>query len=157
VETGDTRITVIEVLNLLPEQLIPKEEMLKELKKEAPHLLRTLLDLPLPPVINRLRLPVIVTDSKLTLMRDNLPYAPVLPFVDAMCEFDGFCGRPQLYAAYCAWIDTKTFQPFSEAAFRAELLRVTKDCKVHDDGRRLMVDEKKVFVIDGISLKGGAA
>ena len=98
-----------------------------------------------------------MTGSKLTLMRDNSPFAPVLPFVTAMCEFDGCCGRPQLYTAYCGWIDAKKFQPYGEEAFKAELLRVTKDSGVCDKRRRLVIDEKKVFVIDGISLKGGAA
>jgi phage/plasmid-associated DNA primase len=62
---GDTRITVIAVPDLLPEQIIPKKKLLQLLKDEAPHFLRTLLDWPLPEPEDRLRLPVVVTSSKI--------------------------------------------------------------------------------------------
>ena len=46
---GDTRITVIEVSDLLPEQEIPKKTLLVKLEEEAPHFMYTLLNLQLPP------------------------------------------------------------------------------------------------------------
>ena len=61
---GDTRITVVEVGDLLPEQEVPKLVLLAKLKEEGPHFLYTLLHLQLPPVLGRLRLPVVATPSK---------------------------------------------------------------------------------------------
>jgi hypothetical protein len=55
---------VIEVGDLLKEQEVAKPEMLAKLKEEAPHVLYTLLSLPLPPLFGRLRLPMVATPSK---------------------------------------------------------------------------------------------
>ena len=61
---GDTRITMIFV-DALPEgQELPKTELLKMLKDEAPHFMRTLLDLQLPAPVGRLRIPVVSTQHK---------------------------------------------------------------------------------------------
>lgn len=82
---GDTRITAIQVPDLLPEQDIPKEDVLKPaLRAEAPHFLHTLLNVYIPPAAGRLALPVIETDSKLEaieLRRDLLD-----DFITARCE-----------------------------------------------------------------------
>lgn len=59
---GDTRITMIYVPDLVEE--IPKKILLSKLEEEAPHFMRTLMDLQLPPVAGRLRLPVVTTDRK---------------------------------------------------------------------------------------------
>ena len=61
---GDNRITVIEVADLLKEQAIPKKILLRKLEEEAPHFMYTLLNLELPPVQDRLRLPVVETYKK---------------------------------------------------------------------------------------------
>ena len=52
----DTRITVIHVPPL--EVDIPRETLKAILIDEAPAFMRTLLDLPIPPPINRLQIPV---------------------------------------------------------------------------------------------------
>jgi len=59
---GDTRITMIYVPDLVQE--IPKKILLAKLEEEAPHFMRTLMDLQLPPVAGRLRLPVVTTGHK---------------------------------------------------------------------------------------------
>ncbi len=59
---GDTRITMIYVPDLVEE--IPKKTLLARLEEESPHFMRTLMDLQLPPVAGRLRLPVVTTDRK---------------------------------------------------------------------------------------------
>jgi hypothetical protein len=59
---GDTRIIIMHVQALLNE--IPKGELRMKLKEEAPHFMRTLMDIQLPPTTGRLRLPIIVTSSK---------------------------------------------------------------------------------------------
>ena len=59
---GDTRITVIFVREI--EQEIPRTVLVDHLVAEAPNFLRTLLDVQLPTIDGRLRLPVVSTDSK---------------------------------------------------------------------------------------------
>ena len=59
---GDARIIIMYVADLMNE--IPKEILLTRLKEEAPHFMRTLLDLQLPAFTGRLRLPIITTSSK---------------------------------------------------------------------------------------------
>ncbi len=61
---GDTRITVIEVPDLLHEEEIPKSILMKALQDEGPHFMYTLKKLVLPGVQGRLRLPVVNTYKK---------------------------------------------------------------------------------------------
>lgn len=63
---GDTRIVVISMMPLIEE--IPKAALLKELEKEAPHFMKTLMSTPMPESMTRLRLPVIETNTKESLM-----------------------------------------------------------------------------------------
>jgi hypothetical protein len=64
VDGGDTRIMVIEVLDLLPEILVPKSILLEKLKEEAPAFMHTLKNLELPAVQGRLRLPLVDTEKR---------------------------------------------------------------------------------------------
>jgi hypothetical protein len=80
---GDTRITVIEVCDLLKEQEVPKQIMLAKLKEEAPHFMYTLMNLQLPPVIGRMRLPVVRTESKAR--TEELNKNPLQQFLDDYC------------------------------------------------------------------------
>jgi hypothetical protein len=150
---GDTRITVIEVCDLLEEQKIAKQIMLAKLKEEAPHFMYTLMNLQLPPVIGRMRLPVVKTASKERLTQKN---APVAPFVAEMCEIrdteDCYEGTVRLYAAYVVWAQGHKFTALSECRFKEELFRVT-DNQVRDNGRRLIVGCRRARVYDGICLK----
>ena len=68
---GDTRITPAFVGPLPPGSEIPKARLLEILKAEAPAFLRTLLDLQLPPLSGRLRLPVIETEEKAIAQESN--------------------------------------------------------------------------------------
>jgi hypothetical protein len=61
---GDTRITAVYVGDLPDKQEIAKPKLLMLLEDEAPHFLHTLMHLELPPMIGRLRLPVVTTASK---------------------------------------------------------------------------------------------
>ncbi len=68
---GDTRITVARVSSLDPDQEIPKSILKKALEAEAPHFMRTLMDLQIPQVQGRLRIPVIATCGKENLEHTN--------------------------------------------------------------------------------------
>lgn len=61
---GDSRITMIHVDDLELGAEIPKDVLIKQLEIEAPHFMRTLMQLELPKAAGRLRLPVVRTDSK---------------------------------------------------------------------------------------------
>jgi len=78
---GDTRINVIYVSPL--EQEIPKKELLAKLEEEAPHFLRTVFDLELPPLYGRLRLPVIESATKRRAVEENR--SVLCNFVDKEC------------------------------------------------------------------------
>jgi phage/plasmid-associated DNA primase len=81
---GDTRITMVRVNDLLEEQKIAKLKMEAFLDQEAAHFLRTLMHLELPPVIDRLRLPVVTTASKLSAQEDNR--TDLEQFIAECCE-----------------------------------------------------------------------
>ena len=71
---GDTRITAVYVSDLLEEQKIAKPKMEAFLDQEAPHFLHTIMHMDLPPMIDRLRLPVVTTGSKRQAEEDNQTY-----------------------------------------------------------------------------------
>jgi hypothetical protein len=68
---GDTRITVIHVPDLLPDQEIPKEKLIEKLTEEAAHFMYSLMNMELPEPSGRLRLPIVMTDSKARSEEEN--------------------------------------------------------------------------------------
>ena len=64
VEPGDTRIVVMLVLDFEPGEEIPKNELKAKLQEEAPHFMRTIMDLSLPSPFSRLGLPPLRTRNK---------------------------------------------------------------------------------------------
>ena len=75
VSFGDTRTTMIHVPAFVGTPEIPKAVLYDKLDEEAPHFMRTLVDIELPPAEGRLRIPFINTASKNRyeeLMRDDL-------------------------------------------------------------------------------------
>jgi hypothetical protein len=81
---GDTRITAVYVADLLDEQRIAKPKMEACLEQEAPHFLYTLMHMELPPMIDRLRLPVVTTASKLSAEEAN--QTELEQFIAECCE-----------------------------------------------------------------------
>lgn len=61
---GDTRITMGYVAPLDVTEMIPKRELFRRLKKEAPDFMATLMRIEIPPCTDRLRIPIISTDDK---------------------------------------------------------------------------------------------
>lgn len=69
---GDSRIVAIYVHPLASGQEIPKPILLERLKEEAPQFMRTIMDLELPPLMGRLRLPVVENQTKQRLADDSV-------------------------------------------------------------------------------------
>ena len=66
---GDTRITMVYVSPLDPADLIPKEQLLQQLRKEAPDFMAEILGLEIPASGDRLNVPVVMTSEKMTAER----------------------------------------------------------------------------------------
>jgi len=83
---------------------IPKKTLLARLEDEAPHFMRTLMDMQLPPVTGRLRLPIVATDHKQ--QAEELSRNALEEFLTEHCqEVDGenllFA---DLYEAFHKWL-----------------------------------------------------
>jgi len=104
---GDTRITAIQVPDLMPKQEIPKDVLKKHLQEEAPHFLYTLLNITIPPAIGRLCIPVIETYSK----RDaiELSRTSLEEFVATHCkrEEEQQVNFAVFYDAFIKWLPTE--------------------------------------------------
>lgn len=81
---GDTRVVVIYVQTLDVGSLIPPAVLRARLEAEAPHFMRTLMDLQLPPVIDRMRLPVVMSSTKER--AENLARNPLDEFLSEVCH-----------------------------------------------------------------------
>lgn len=68
---GDTRIVMVHVPKLNPLDMIPKKEMLLLLENEAPDFLASVLRLEIPKSNDRLHIPIVETEDKLSTARSN--------------------------------------------------------------------------------------
>lgn len=105
--TGDTRINVIKVENLKPEQRVERRELLRLIEREAPDFVRHCLDLVIPSSNERLTLPIIETYAKKEVQRSNMNL--VEQFIDEQCGES--IGNKVLYSdmwtAFQAWVPTQ--------------------------------------------------
>jgi hypothetical protein len=101
---GDTRITVIYVDDLLPDQEVPKKEMMVHLENEAPHFMHTLLTMQLPPVKGRLRLPVITTANKM--LSEEMSRDELEQFICEFCdkELGAKLSFKDFYERFITWV-----------------------------------------------------
>jgi len=99
---GDTRIVMAWVRP--PEREIAKDALMAKLKEEAPAFLRSVLDCRIPPAPGRLRLPVIVTESKKEAEEDTK--SALENFIADVCyEVPGACvSYGDFVAAFQAWL-----------------------------------------------------
>jgi hypothetical protein len=100
---GDSRITVIEVADLTED--IPREILHEELRREASHFRWTLENFELPPLIGRLRLPVVETDRKREVQNasnDELNF-----FLEECCHYapGEKLEFTKFYEKFISWID----------------------------------------------------
>lgn len=101
---GDTRITMISVNDLLEEQKIAKPKMEVFLDQEASHFLHTIMHMDLPPILGRLRLPVVTTNSKVNAEEEN--QTPLEQFIHEQCERtpDKHTLFSEFYDAFALWL-----------------------------------------------------
>jgi hypothetical protein len=118
---GDTRITAIYVSDLLEEQRIAKPKLEVFLEQEAPHFLYTLMHLELPPVIDRLRLPVVTTGSKREAEEAN--QTPVEQFIAQCCEKtpDRHTLFTEFYDRFQQWLPANEKHAWSKIRVSREL------------------------------------
>ncbi len=82
-ESGDTRIVVMFVPDLESGEEIPKNALIAKLKEEAPHFMRTIMDLTLPSPYSRLGLPPLRTRNKER--AEEINGNPLETFVNEQC------------------------------------------------------------------------
>jgi hypothetical protein len=118
---GDTRITAIYVADLLDEQRIAKPKMEAFLEQEAPHFLHTLMHLELPPMIDRLRLPVVTTASKLSAEEAN--QTELEQFIAECCEKmpDAHTPFAEFYDRFQQWLPPNEKHAWSKKRVSKEL------------------------------------
>lgn len=151
---GDTRAMVIHVPRFQGEE-IPKKRLLAELEKEAPHFLRTLLDLELPPSTDRLRLPFVETEDKAELANEN---APLNRFLAERCELkDGERTiKKDLFDAYNVWAFENGFDGLHIIEF-GKLLRAVSRDKIRAKGQKTDKLGQLKHTYEGVCLKGSVA
>jgi hypothetical protein len=94
---GDTRITMSYVPPLPTDIEIPRMQLRAYLEQEAPHFLRTIMDITLPSVEGRLRLPVIDTHNKFR--AQELKRHPLEQFILENCH--AVIGEKILFSEFC--------------------------------------------------------
>lgn len=102
---GDTRITMILVDSLAPDQMIPKKQFLPMLEREAPDFTAELLALEIPQSNDRLNVPCIATDDKALAEQANRTFLEV--FLEERCYYaPGHRVKfGELYARFQEWLD----------------------------------------------------
>jgi hypothetical protein len=125
---GDTRITAVYVSDLVEEQKIAKPKMEVFLDQEAPHFLHTIMHMDLPPIIGRLRLPVVTTGSKLSVQDDN--QTPLEQFIAEHCEYmpEKHTLFSEFYTTFQTWL-AKSDDHSDEKGFWTKI-RISKELPI---------------------------
>lgn len=134
---GDTRITMIYVPPIPAGSEIPRMQLRRHLEQEAPHFLRTIMDLTLPSVDGRLRLPVVDTHNKAR--AQELKRNPVERFIQENCHaapgekilFSEFCDR------FLEWIAPDERSQWSKQKIGRELPQ-DHPSGVHNDNKKFV-------------------
>jgi len=118
---GDTRITAIFVPELDPIDLIPKRDLLYRLEQEAGDFLTEILSLEIPPSGDRLAIPVVTTNEKLSMERVNR--SPLLSWLEECCfECPGnLITFAEVYNRFRDWLDVADRPKYTKIAFGREL------------------------------------
>jgi hypothetical protein len=146
--TGDCRAVIAFVPR--PETEIAKGEFHERLKAEAPHFMRTVMDLRFPPAPNRMQIPVLDTDDKQQLLNEREPLAGFLE----LCELDPAAITPKadLLSACNAWLEGQGRPHIKQTKLSTFLTNVSGGkINIH---AKLSVEGRRVNAVAGIRLKG---
>jgi phage/plasmid-associated DNA primase len=123
IKMGDTRITMFFVPLLMPGQEIPKTILVERLKAEAPHFMRTVMDLQLPPMFGRLRLPVVNTDNKAR--AEQSAQSPLETFIAERCfEVSGeMILFTEFFETFQAWMKEEDIEDRGQWSGRTKVAR----------------------------------
>lgn len=118
---GDTRITMTQVLPLDKETEIPKRQLEKLLKEEAPDFLAEMLTLEVPPYNGRLYIPILTTEDKMASAFSNQSFLEM--FIAEKCyyapgyriKFSEFCDR------FIEWLDPNIVNEWSKIRIGKEV------------------------------------
>lgn len=121
IKPKDTRIVVMFVPSLDQGQEIPKTVLIDRLQAEAPHFMRTLVDLTLPPMLGRLRLPVVSTENKQR--AEDSARTPLEVFLDEQChEVPGeMMPFSEFFERYKAWLDEEDLEDKGKWVWKAHV------------------------------------
>jgi hypothetical protein len=125
---GDTRITMIEVGEIDPANLVPKAQLFKSLELEAPDFLASMFALELPPTNDRMNIPVIETYQKrIAAESNNDPVEDFLAF--GLQHVQGYLISVQdAYNLYTSWI--KSMYPLETPVSNLAFSRHPKILKI---------------------------
>lgn len=117
--TGDTRITMIYVPEL--EEVIPKRDLIQRLEKEAPDFLAEILTLEIPQSNDRLNLPILATDDKLTATKANQSLLEL--FIDEQCHYipGSVISVAEFYDEFHKWLDPNDRYDWSKIKIGREM------------------------------------
>ena len=118
---GDSRITMMYVDAIDPANLIPKKDLIIQLKKEAPDFLAALLLIELPPSGDRLNVPVIETGEKRLAQDSNRTYLEI--FLEEECYYipGKYMKLADFHARFIEWIDPQEASMWTKIKIGREL------------------------------------
>jgi len=145
--TGDTRITMSYVELLDPLTQIPKKDIIPLLEKEAPHLLGDILKLEIPRSNDRLNVPVIETEDKVTAQQFNQTQLEL--FISEKCEYyNGISIKfSDFHTEFLKWLDVNDVPKWTKIRVGRELPPQYPKARIHADGQ---------FYIGNITWHGNA-
>ena len=133
--SGDTRITMCYVEPLNPIELIPKKVIIPMLEKEAPNFLAEILNLELPPSMDRLNVPVLMTEDKGMVQQLNKTHLEM--FIDEKCR--AVHGRRIKFSDFFAklqeWLDPNEIHRWSKIRVGRETPPTFPKGRIHEDGQ----------------------
>ncbi len=118
---GDSRITVIYVEDIPRDKIISKRELIKQLEKESPDILRTLLSLEIPVYNDRLNLPVIETEAKAKAQESNKTLLEL--FCEEQCYIvpGSLIKFSEFYDRFLEWLPPEEVHNYSRIRVGREL------------------------------------
>ena len=136
---GDTRITMGYVALINVVDMVPKRELFKRLKKEAPDFMGVIMRIELPPCNDRLRIPIINTDDKKLSAKQNR--SPLEEFLDEQTfEIPGaMILYADLWNKFEQWLEPNDANEWTKQRMGRELPLKHPKGRVLSDGARFYV------------------